>query len=436
MAEESLSPEQKEYLENLYGNLTETQAKREEEKFHPTAQLSFKEIQELDEKYILKAYARMPVAFVYGSGEFLYDTEGKEYLDFLGAIAVTSLGHSPADLIAALNRQADMLWISSNFFYSQQQVLLARALVEINFPGKVFFCNSGTEANEAALKIMRAYGQKKDKNKYKIIALKNSFHGRTFGSLSVTGQEKVQAGFGPLLPGVVFVAPNDIEALRKEATEDLCGILVEPIQGEGGVLPLNKDFLVEARKICDEKDALLCFDEIQTGMGRLGAYFGYQIYGVIPDILTMAKGLGGGFPIGAILVAQKYASVIEPGMHGSTFGGNHLACAVGYEVIRYIESHNLLEEVKSKGIYLSALLKKMQESFPEIIETTRGMGLLQGIVLKENIPARPLAQKALEEGLVIGRAGENVLRLAPPLTVRQSSIDLALEKLHRLFSKI
>ncbi|MCS6983877.1 MAG: aspartate aminotransferase family protein [Leptospiraceae bacterium] len=435
--EEPMKREKGEFLENLYGKLSQDQpGQKEELRYHPHGQLSFEEIRSLDEKYILPTYSRLPVSFVYGSGEFLYDSEGREYLDFLGGIAVTSLGHAPADLIESLTRQADMLWHTSNLFYSQQQVLLARALVEINFPGKVFFCNSGTEANEAALKIMRAYGQKKDKHKFKIISLLNSFHGRTFGSMSVTGQEKIHGGFGPLLPGVEYVTPNNTQELEEKAGPELCGIILEPIQGEGGVLPLEKEFIQKARDICDKHSALLCFDEIQTGMGRCGSYFVYQQLGILPDILTMAKGLGGGFPLGAVLVAEKYCDVLAEGMHGSTFGGNHLACAVAYEVIRTMESRKLVDEVRSKGIYLAAGLKRLGEGFPEHIVGIRGLGLLQGIVLNERLEARRLVEKALDEGLVIGRAGKHVLRLAPPLTVRQASIDQALGKLKSLFSKI
>ncbi len=404
--------------------------------YEPQRMMTFEEIRQLDEKYLLQNYARMPVAFAYGSGEFLYDTEGREYIDFLSGIAVTALGHAQADLINAIHHQADLVWHTSNLFYNQQQAMLARALVEINFPGRVFLCNSGTEANEAALKLMRVHGQARKATKYKIISLIDSFHGRTFGAMTLTGQEKIHGGFGPLLPGVVYVPANDISALEAAVDEDVCGIIIEPIQGEGGVLPMETAFLQKARELCDRYDALLCFDEVQTGMGRTGAYFAYQNYGVLPDILTMAKGLGGGFPIGAMLVAEKFAPELASGMHGSTFGGNHLGSAVAYEVIRFIEAHDTLNQVKKSAAYFRAGLQKLQAQFPDIVREVRGMGLLVGLVLRDDIEARPLVGKALEERLVIGRAGHNVLRFAPPLIVREQTIDRALERLARLLATL
>lgn len=408
----------------------------ERNSFDPTERLSFAEIQELDQKYILQTYARMPVAFCYGAGDRLYDTEGREYIDFLSGIAVTALGHAHADLIAALTQQAEMLWHSSNLFYSQQQVQLARALVEINFPGKVFFCNSGTEANEAALKFLRAYGQGKSPPRQKIVALEGSFHGRTFGSMSVTGQDKIQKGFGELLGHIEFVRPDDVAALAAAIDSNTCGVILEPVLGEAGVIPLSQEFLELARSRCNEEEALLCFDEVQIGMGRSGHYFAYQHYGVIPDVVTMAKGLGGGFPIGAMLVAEKYCGVFEKGMHGSTFGGNHLATAVAYEVIRTIEAEKILNHVQVASRYLNAALNKLKDKYPDKISEIRGLGLLIGIVLREDIEARPLLEKALALGLVIGRGGNNVLRLAPPLNVRKSTMDQAIEKLDQLLASI
>ncbi|HRP69964.1 MAG TPA: aspartate aminotransferase family protein [Turneriella sp.] len=384
----------------------------------------------------MQNYARMPVAFQYGAGDRLYDTEGKEYIDFLSGIAVTALGHAHTDLIAALTNQAEMLWHTSNLFYNQQQAQLARALVEINFPGKVFFCNSGAEANEAAIKLMRGYGQKKKPQRQKIVALKDGFHGRTFGAMSVTGQDKIQKGFGEILPHIEFVAPDDIAGLASAIDSNTCGVIMEPVIGEAGVMPLSLDFLKIARARCNEEEALLCFDEIQIGMGRSGHYFACQHYGVLPDLVTMAKGLGGGFPMGALLVAEKYADVFAHGMHGSTFGGNHLACAVAYEVIRTMESEKLLEHVRSASRYLTAALKKLKEKYPTKIIEVRGLGLLIGIVLKEGIETGPLLSRALELGLLIGRAGASVLRLAPPLNVRKATMDAALQKIDALIGEL
>jgi acetylornithine/N-succinyldiaminopimelate aminotransferase len=409
---------------------------RQRNAFDPAERLTLKEIRELDEKYVLQTYARMPVAFQYGAGDHLYDTEGKEYIDFLSGIAVTALGHAHSDLIAALTQQAEMLWHTSNLFFNQQQAQLARALVEINFPGKVFFCNSGTEANEAALKFMRAYGQTKSPARQKVVAVKDGFHGRTFGALSITGQDKIQKGFGEILGHIEFVAADDIAGLSAAIDSNTCGVIFEPVQGESGVIPLSSDFLKIARARCNEEGALLCFDEIQIGMGRSGHYFAYQHYGVLPDIVTMAKGLGGGFPIGAMLVAEKHAAVFEKGMHGTTFGGNHLATAVAYEVIRTIEAEKILDHVKASARYLTGLLNKLKEKYPEKIIEIRGLGLLIGIVFNDAIEARPLIEKALQLGLIVGRGGNSVLRLAPPLNVRKPTMDAAVEKLDQLVAGI
>lgn len=400
----------------------------------PTGILPFEEVQKMDDLYHIKVYARMPIAFRYGSGEFLYDENGKEYFDFLSGIAVTSLGHAHPDLVEALNSQADLLWHTSNIFYSQQTAQLARALVKINYPGKVFFASTGTEANEAALKLVRAYGQQSNPKKTKVVALKGSFHGRTFGSMSLTGQEKVQSGFGDVLTDIVYVEPDDLATLAEAIDDKTAGVFIEPIMGEGGVQPLDKDFIQLARERCNEESAMLVFDEIQTGVGRTGEYFAWQMYNIQPDVLTMAKGLGGGFPIGAMLVDDRYTHVFQVGMHGSTFGGNHLATRVAYEVIRTIESQRLLEHVKKVSNYLHSKLTGLKQTHSSKIEEVRGMGLLIGVVLKDNREARPIVQKALEKGIVIGRAGQNVLRLAPPLILREHTVDRFIERFSELIA--
>lgn len=404
--------------------------------FDPAERLPLKEIRELDEKYVLQTYARMPVAFQYGAGDHLYDTEGKEYIDFLSGIAVTALGHAHADLIAALTQQAEMVWHTSNLFYNQQQAQLARAIVEINFPGKVFFCNSGTEANEAAFKFMRAYGQTKSPARQKVVAVRDGFHGRTFGAMSLTGQDKIQKGFGEIVGHVEFVNADDLAGLAAAIDSNTCGVIFEPVQGESGVIPLSADFIKLARSRCNEEGALLCLDEIQIGMGRSGHYFAYQHYGVLPDVVTMAKGLGGGFPIGAMLVAEKYTGIFEKGMHGTTFGGNHLATAVAYEVIRTIESQNILEHVQASARYLTSALGRLKAKYPDKITEVRGLGLLIGLVLRDDIEARPLIEKALQLGLIVGRGGNSVLRLAPPLNVRKSTMDAAVQKLDQLLTAV
>jgi len=404
--------------------------------YTPNIFMSLEKIKELDEKYLLQNYAKMPVAFQYGSGEYLYDIEGKKYIDFLSGIAVTGLGHAHADLISTLQTQADALWHTSNLFFNAQQAQLGRALVELSIPGKVFFCNSGTEANEAALKLMRAFGQKFRSNKTKIISLRGGFHGRSFGSMSMTGQEKIHDGFGDILGDMVYVDPNDEDQIMAAFDENVCGMIIEPVIGEGGVLPIEGKYMQLVRDLCNEFESLMVVDEIQIGMGRSGKYFAYQNYDIKPDAITLAKALGGGFPIGALIIAEQYATVLKPGTHGSTFGGNHLACAVAYEVIRTIESNDILDNVKKMGDYLFTKLILLQKKHPTRIHKIRGMGLLIGVVLNEKVLARPLITKGLAKGLIFGRASDNVIRLAPPLILRQSVADKAIDILDEIIAEI
>lgn len=407
--------------------------------YNPQQPLTFDEVKTLDQKYVLQTYARMPVHFVRGSGEFLYDRENNEYIDFLSGIAVTGLGHAHADLIETLAYQADMLWHSSNLYYNQQQAQLARALVEISFAnaqGKVFFGNSGAEANEAAIKLMRSWGQQQTPMREKIVSLKNSFHGRTFNAMSVTGQNKIHDGFGTLLPHVEFIEANNLEALEQSLDETTCGLLLEPIQGEGGIIPLSQEFMELARKLCSERNIVLAIDEIQTGIARTGKYFAFQHYDIEPDVITIAKGLGGGFPIGAMVVSQEFSEVLSTGKHGSTFGGNHLATAVGYEVLRIIESTNLLENIANMSTYLLDKLTQLQQQFPNKIKEIRGYGLLIGIELHSGFMVADIVAQALEKKLVVGRAGQNVLRLAPPFILREATAERAMNRLQEIFTNI
>ena len=401
--------------------------------YEPGAHLPLDEIRKLDEKYILNTYARVPFSFQYGSGEFLYDAQGKEYIDFLSGIAVTSVGHTHADLVNVLLQQGETLWHSSNIFYNQQQAMLARALVELTFESKVFFCNSGTEANEAAIKALKMWGEKNGKKK--ILGLENSFHGRTIGSISVTGQNKARSGFGDLLPNIEFIKANDMDSLRA-IDDDTCGIILEPILGEGGALPLEPKFLRRVRELCTSHKAILVLDEIQTGIGRTGTYFYYQQCDIRPDILTMAKGLGGGFPIGALIVSKEFTNMFDVGVHGSTFGGNHLACAVAYETLRIIEANHLLENVKSVSQTLWTGLEKLKDIYPDKVKSIQGKGFMIGVVLSDNISSRQLIPVALEKGLVIGRSGKNVMRLLPPLILRKTTALKALEKLEATIKEI
>lgn len=386
----------------------------------PTINLSHEDIKHLYSEYVLNTYSPLETHFVYGSGSYLYDSNNQKYIDFLSGIAVTGLGHSHPDLIDSLNQQLDLLWHTSNLFYNQQQAMLARALIDITFPGKVFFCNSGTEANEAAIKLVKAWGNKN--NKQKIIALKNSFHGRTLGSVSITGQDKIKKPFEPILPNVEFIEP-DIDELIAVLDDQTAGVFLEPILGEGGIVPLTSEFLQATRELTNDFGAILVLDEIQTGMGRTGKYWCYEHHDIVPDVVTTAKGLGNGFPIGAMIVHQKYEDIFSFGMHGSTFGGNHLATAVAYEVLRTIETHNILENVTTINKYLMEQLLLLKKEYPNKIQDVRGKGLLLGVVLNPKVEIRPFLSKALEKKLIVGRAGESTIRLTPALNINQYAID-------------
>ncbi len=402
--------------------------------YDPTTFLDFDEIKHLNDNYLLNLYDRLPVAFKYGSGEYLYDTEEKQYIDFLSGIAVTSVGHANPDLLYALTRQAEMLWHTSNLFYNQGQSILARALVELSFPGKVFFCNTGTEANEAGFKLVKAWGA--SNHKPKIISLQESFHGRTLGSASLTGQEKIRKGFGNLITGIEFIHANDIDSLVACMDNEVAGIIIEPILGEGGVIQLTKEFVETVRHLCQDYNAIMVIDEVQTGIGRSGAYFAYEHYGIVPDVLTLAKGLGGGFPIGAMIVSEQYHNVLKPGMHGTTFGGNHLAMAVGYEVLRTIESMNILQHVTTLSKYMINKINDLKKQYPNKIKDVRGLGFLLGIEVSEEYSSKDIMMACLEKRLVIGCAGNNIVRLLPPLNVRKTTIDATFTILDQVFHTI
>ena len=384
--------------------------------------------------YLMNTYSRFPATFVYGKGSWIYDEKGNAYLDFTSGIAVNVLGHSHPRLVEAIKDQAEKLIHCSNLFWNRPQMELAELLSKNTFGGKVFFANTGTEANEAAIKIARKYGKKKSEKKYKILSAHNSFHGRTLGSLTATGQPKYQKPFEPLVPGFEYFEFNNIEDLRKKMSEDVCAVFLEPIQGESGIVPATKEFLEGARKLCDEYDALLVFDEVQCGMGRTGKLFAYQKYGVVPDVLTTAKGLGGGVPIGAVIVNER-ADVLEPGDHGTTFGGNPLACRAGVTVIKELTKEGFLEEVEEKGNYLMKKLQEMKEEF-DLVADVRGMGLMIGIQFKEEVNNREIATKCFENKLLVVPAGNNTVRFLPPLTVEYGEIDLAVETLKKVLREI
>lgn len=387
-----------------------------------------------EKKYLMDTYNRYPIMLVKGEGTRVWDSEGNAYLDFVAGIAVNSLGHCHPALVEAIKKQAETLIHCSNLYWNEKQIELAKMISENSFGGKVFFANSGAEANEGAIKLARKYASLKYGGKrYKIITAKNSFHGRTFGALTATGQEKYHKGFGPLLAGFKYVPLNDIEALYEAVDDEVCAIMLEVIQGEGGIHEATPEYVKAVRKICDENDLLFILDEVQTGIGRTGKLFGYEHYGVVPDIMTLAKGLGGGFPIGAI-VAKEDKAVFEPGDHASTFGGNPLACAAGIAVLNEVTKDGFLEGVDKKGKYFREGLETLQKKH-KVVKEIRGKGLMVGCEVDLE-DASEIVLKALEKGLLINSVSHNVLRFVPPLIVTEEEIDEALQILDDVLSEI
>jgi predicted acetylornithine/succinylornithine family transaminase len=368
-------------------------------------------IKQMHDRYVMPTYAP-GLALVRGKGSKVWDAEGRVYLDFLSGIAVNSLGHCHPAVRKAIARQAGKLIQVSNLYYNELQPRLAKALSERSLGGKCFFCNSGAEANEALIKLARKWGH--PKGKYEVISFAGSFHGRTLATLTATGQDKVQAGFSPLPEGFVRVEFNDIEATRAAVTDKTAAILVEVVQGEGGVRPVAPEFLSALRSLCDEKGLLLLIDEVQTGMGRTGHWFGYQAHEVEPDAFSLAKGLGGGFPIGAIVTNEKLADVLTVGSHATTFGGTPLACAAALAVVETIEKQDLLAHVRKSGEQFRRKLEKLMKKHP-FIQEVRGVGLMIGLVLDR--PAGPLQTLLQEKGLLALATAGNVVRFLPPLNV-------------------
>ena len=385
---------------------------------------------EKTQRFVMNTYRRHRVLFVKGEGCWLYDEKGTRYLDMLAGIAVCNLGHSHKGVLKAVCSQAERLCHVSNLFFTEPQAELAELICKHSFGKKVFFCNSGAEANETALKMVRHYGVSKDPEKCEIIAFKNSFHGRTTGALSITGQEKYRKGFGSLLPGVKFAEFNNIDSVKRLISSKTAGIVVEPIQGEGGVVPAQHKFLTALKELAESADALLVFDEVQTGIGRTGKLFAYQHYRVEPDVMTLAKALGNGFPIGAVVAGKKCADLLGPGLHASTFGGNPVSATAGATVVKEVTRKGFLEDVERKGRYLKEKLEQVVADFP-FLTSVRGIGLMLGIVCKCSCDT--FVKKALEMGLVINCAGGNVIRLTPPLTVTVEEIDLAVKILRKVF---
>lgn len=380
------------------------------------------------EQTLYKTYDRFPIVFERGSGVYLFDIDGKQYLDFGAGIAVTALGYGDEELNERLKCQIDKLIHTSNLFYNTPAVEAGEKLLKVSGMERVFFTNSGTEAIEGAIKIAKRYAFNKDgRHTHEIIAMKHSFHGRSLGALSVTGNTHYQKPFKPLLRGVKFAEFNDLDSVKALVNDKTCAILMETIQGEGGIYPASKEFLRGVRELCDKHDMLLMLDEIQCGMGRSGSMFAWQEYGVKPDVMTVAKALGNGIPIGAFLACGPAASAMKPGDHGSTYGGNPLACAAASKVLDLFEEKDLVRHADRMGDYLSQKLEELAERY-DFIVAHRGVGLIQGLEL--SIPVAPVISKALlEQRLVLISAGTNVIRFVPPLIVEKTHIDEMIDKL-------
>jgi len=385
------------------------------------------EIMEKGKKYVMNTYGRFPLALVKGKGAKVWDADGKEYLDFVGGLAVNSLGHCHPKVTAAIKIQAETMMHCSNLYWIEPQVELAEMLVENSDMDKVFFANSGAEANDGAIKLARKYAKRHlGEDKYELITMQKSFHGRTLATLTATGQEKFHKGYAPLPAGFRYVPFNDLDALAEAVGPHTCGVLLEPVQGEGGVYAVEPEYLAGVADICRSKGLLLIFDEIQCGLGRTGKLYAYQHYGIVPDILTLAKALGGGVPIGVLLATESVAAAFQPGDHASTFGGNPLATAAGVAALSTILNEGLAEKAALAGQYIREKLAVIQSSVQDIKEI-RGLGLLLGIELGRE--AAPIIAKCHEKGLLLSSAGPMVLRVLPPLNVTKEEIDLAVNLL-------
>jgi acetylornithine/N-succinyldiaminopimelate aminotransferase len=398
--------------------------------------MNINEIMEMDKNYFMNTFGkRTPICFTHGEGLKIWDTDGKQYYDFLAGIAVSALGHSHPALVRAICDQASKYIHCSNLYYIEAQARLAKLLVENSCGDKVFFANSGAEANEGAIKLARIFYRKKGMmERIEIITLDKSFHGRTLATIAATGQEKYQKPFSPMTPTFTNVPINNLEALEAEINENTCAIMIEPIQGESGVNLTTVEYMKGVREICDEKGILLIFDEVQCGLGRTGKLFGYEHFGVEPDIFTLAKALGGGFPIGALVAKEHVAKAFEPGDHGSTFGGNPLACAAGLAVIETMINEKLVENSSSCGEYFIEKLKELKSKF-SIINEVRGKGLMIGVEL-ETEKAGDVKAKLLEKGFLVGTVGAKIVRMLPPLIITRQEIDLFITTLRSILEDI
>jgi len=395
-----------------------------------------KKLMEESGRYLMNTYSRFPVVLRKGRGAKVWGMDGKEYLDFVSGVAVNCLGHCHPKVVIAIQKQAQRLIHVSNYYHIEPQVKLARLLVEHSFADRVFFCNSGAEAVEAAIKLARRYFREQaGQNRFEVITAFNSFHGRTFAALSATGQEKFKAGFDPLVPGFKHVAYDDIDVLERAVTGDTCAIMLEPVQGEGGVRIPSPDYLKNVRELCDLHGILLILDEVQTGMGRTGSLFAYEHFGVVPDILTMAKGLGGGVPIGALLATEKISAAFQPGTHASTFGGNPLVCAAAVATLDVLlEDGFVLDQCRRMGKYFLKRLEGLKREFHSLVADVRGMGLMIGLELVRD--CAPIVKLCMDRGVLVNCTAGNVLRFLPPLIVTENEIDHLIDILEQVFDRL
>jgi len=379
-------------------------------------------------------YSRFPLIFTKGDGCNLWDINGNKYIDFVAGIAVCGIGHSNGYVKNYVCEQLEKIQHVSNLYYNTVQIEAAEWLVQNSFADKVFFCNSGAEANEAAIKLARKFFYDKEQfHKNRIIAMKNSFHGRTYGALSATGQDKIKKGFDPLLEGFDFVALNDIDALKNAINENVCAVMLEPIQGEGGINVCSKEYLNSVREICNENNILLIFDEIQTGMGRTGKLFAYEHFDVIPDIMTLAKALGNGFPIGAALAKEEIIKSFGPGSHATTFGGNAVSTSAAMAVINYFQDYNVVDNCKNIGEYFKDRLGELKKKYDFVLKV-KGIGLLLGLEL--SIKGAPIVEACIEKGFLINCVQEKILRFIPPLIIKKNDIDALINCLNIVFDTI
>jgi acetylornithine/N-succinyldiaminopimelate aminotransferase len=393
----------------------------------------YDEIKQLENQFLLPTYNRYPVAFEKGKGVFLYDFEGNKYLDFVAGLGVNALGHAHPRVVKAVRDQVARVVHLSNLYYNEYQGRLAERLCQLSGLNRVFFSNSGTEAIEGSIKLARLAGHRAGGDaKCRLVALDGSYHGRTFGAMSLTGQDKYRKGFEPLLDDVTFVPRNDVEALRAAVSDNTCAIVLEPIFGEGGILECSAEFLQECRALADRHRAALVFDEIQCGLGRTGTIFAFQSFGVQPDIVAIAKPIAAGFPLGAFIAKEDFASAIHAGQHGTTFGGGPLACRVGLEYLSILEEENLLTSVRNVGGYLQEQLQSLIGKFAGAREI-RGRGFIQGLAL--DIPARPIVEQALAEGVLFNVTQDTVLRFLPPFLLEEKHVDKGIKVLKKLLGK-